>query len=73
MTEVLTADVLRQYPPGRGGSMCKRIRRTAKRYRVAWRFKKKRWPRGWDPKTRKHGWQIAGMTPGRGDRRGNKP
>lgn len=52
----------RQYPPGRGGSVCKRIRRTAKRYVVAWGLKRKRWPSGWDPKTRKHGWQIAGRS-----------
>ena len=70
MTEVLTADVLRQYPPGRGGSVCKRIRRTALRYVTAWCLKRKRWPKHWN-KMRKHGWQTAGMTPGRDARRGN--
>ena len=41
--------------PGRGGSLCKRIRRTAARFVVAWEVRRKRWPKGWELKTRKHG------------------
>lgn len=47
--------------PGRGGSVCKRIRRTAKRFVVAWCIRRKRWSKGWELKTRQHGYRHAGI------------
>lgn len=58
-TMVLSAED-RQYEPGHGGSVCKRIRRTRARFVVAWNLKRHRWPKGMR-NTRARGWRNAGM------------
>ena len=52
-TEATTPE--RETRPGRGGSVCKRMRRNAKRFVCAWHVRRHRWPKGFRTPPRKHG------------------